>query len=185
MILYDIGLDRYWVASEYRDDRSRANRDRPAVQPAGTTLMVWSEGRVSRLALDGTVEAVLVEDPAIRDVLVSPDATKVAGLTGRGELLVLDVATGEEELRVKHPELNATSQTRLELEAWNADGNAVGVRNGWEIVVVALDGTIRTLPPYSEISPDLRYALRFGSAVEGRNRHEAGLGQHRCARCGD
>ena len=48
MILYDIGLDRYWEATQYREGRSRANRDRPAVQPAGTSLIVWSDEQVSR-----------------------------------------------------------------------------------------------------------------------------------------
>ena len=176
VILYDIGLDRYWVASEYRDDRSRANRDRPAVQPAGTTLMVWSEGQLSRLALDGAVEAVLLEDAALRDVLVSPDGAKVAVLLDRpGVLLVLDGTSGEERLRVDatHPSLGASSERPLELNGWHADGNAVGVSSGWQRAIVALDGAIRVLPNYPEISPDLRFALRFGTFVRGRNRHEA------------
>ena len=176
VILHDIGLNRYWVASEYRSGRTRANGDRPAVQAAGMSLIVWSDGQVRRVALHGTVEAVLFEHDELRDLQVSPDGTKVAVLLDRpGALRVIDIATGEERLRVDgtHPSLGASSERPLELNGWHADGNAVGVSSGWQRAIVALDGAIRVLPNYPEISPDLRFALRFGTSVRGRNRHEA------------
>ncbi len=175
VILHDIGLNRHWVAFEYRNPLSAPDGDRSAVQPTGESLIVWSEGQIHRVGLNGTVEALLLDDDAIRDVRVSPDGAKVAVVRGgAGELLVLDAATGEEVRWVYGPAtpLSVTSDWRLHLGDWHADGNAVSVSAGGQTAIVALDGPIRVLPDYSEISPDLRYALQFGMGIRGRNRHE-------------
>ena len=44
IVVYDVGADRYWTAFEYRNVRMGSSVGLSAVQPAGTSLIVWSEG---------------------------------------------------------------------------------------------------------------------------------------------
>ena len=182
VVAYDLGADRYWTAFEYRHVRPRVHgalrEGFSAVQPAGTSLVVWSEGQVRRMSLDGETEVLLLEQDGIREIEVSPDGTKVAVMSGEpGTLLVLDAASGEELLRVEgdNPLLGSLQGGgrfgQLVIGDWHPDGNALSITaddySGSEAhtVVLALDGDIRVLPQDSLVSSDLRYAIHFGEVV--------------------
>ena len=177
VVAYDLGADRYWTAFEYRHVRPRVHgalrEGFSAVQPAGTSLIVWSEGQVRRMSLDGETEVLLLEDHVIREIEVSPDGTKVAVMLGEpGTLLVLDAASGEELLRVESdnpllgPLQDGGWQGRLAMGDWSTDGNAVSVTASNYTAVLRLDGNVRVLPEGVLVSPDLRYAIEFGEVIE-------------------
>ena len=183
IVIYDLGADRYWTAFECRHVRPRVHgalrEGFSAVQPAGTSLIVWSEGQIRRMSLSGKLEALLLEQDGIREIEVSPDGTKVAVMLGEpGTLLVLDAASGEELLRVEgdDPLLAPLRAHQLTVGSWHANGNALSLTPGehWlNTANVGLDGDVRVLPEGSLVSPDLRYALRFGSSVAGRDWFES------------
>ena len=176
IVIYDVGSERYWTAHEYRDARGDGEGLQPAVvRPAGTALLVLSEGELRRAGLSGETEAVLLTGGAVREILVSPDGANVAVMRGTpGTLLVLDALNGRELLRVgsDHPALGALRggdrDGRLELVAWHADGAAVSVTadGGARTAVLSLGGDIGVLPPNALVSDDLRYAIRFGETIE-------------------
>ncbi len=176
IVIYDVGSERYWTAHEFRDARGDGEGLQPAVvRPAGTALLVLSEGELRRAGLSGETEAVLLTGGAVREILVSPDGANVAVMRGTpGTLLVLDALNGRELLRVgsDHPALGALRggdrDGRLELVAWHADGEAVSVTadGGARTAVLSLGGDIRVLPPNALVSDDLRYAIRFGETIE-------------------
>ena len=147
--VYDLGADTYWAAFDYQD---------AVIELAGASLIVWTEGQLRRVGLNGYTEAVLFEadgdeTAGTAELKASPDGTKVA-LLYVGTLLVLDVATGEELLRLP--------LSRGRLGNWHADGNSLAVTSGSrvQVTLVSLDGTLRVLPE-GWLSPDLRYAVRF------------------------
>ena len=147
--VYDLGADTYWAAFDYQD---------AVIELAGASLIVWTEGQLRRVGLNGYTEAVLFEadgdgTAGTAELKASPDGTKVA-LLYDGTLLVLDVATGEELLRLP--------LSRGRLGNWHADGNSLAVTSGSrvQVTLVSLDGTLRVLPE-GWLSPDLRYAVRF------------------------
>ena len=144
--VYDLGADTYWAAFDYRD---------AVIELAGTRLIVWTEGQLRRVGLNGYTEAVLFEAAgnAEAELRASPDGTKVA-LRHGGTLRVLDVATGEELLR---------APGALGLGNWHADGGSLAMTSGPDgpTVLVSLDGTRRELPEEWQLSPDLRHAVRF------------------------
>ncbi len=150
--VYDLGADTYWAAFDYRD---------AVIELAGTRLIVWTEGQLRRVGLNGYTEAVLFEAAgnAEAELRASPDGTKVA-LRHGGTLRVLDVATGEELLR---------APGALGLGNWHADGNSLAMTGGpdGQTVLVSLDGTQRELPEEWCLSPDLRYALPHGRCSIG------------------
>ena len=177
VVAYDLGADRYWTAFEYRHVRPRVHgalrEGFSAVQPAGTSLIVWSEGQVRRMSLSGEMQALLLEDDGIREIEVSPDGTKVAVMSGEpGTLLVLDAASGEELLRVESdnpllgPLQDGGWQGRLAMGDWSTDGNAVSVTASNYTAVLRLDGGVRVLPEGVLVSLDLRYAIQFGEIIE-------------------
>ena len=144
--VYDLGADKYWAAFDYQD---------AVIELAGTSLIVWTEGQLRRVGLNGYTEAVLWESDSAEEVELkaSPDGTKVA-LRHGGTLRVLDVATGEELLRLP---------SALRLGNWHADGQSLSTTGGpdGQTVLVSLDGTQRELPEGWQLSPDLRHAVRF------------------------
>lgn len=144
--VYDLGADTYWAAFDYQD---------AVIELAGTRLIVWTEGQLRRVGLNGYTEAVLFEAAGNveAELKASPDGTKVA-LRHGGTLRVLDVATGEELLR---------APGALGLGNWHADGNSLAMTGGpdGQTVLVSLDGTRRELPEEWQLSPDLRHAVRF------------------------
>ena len=144
--VYDLGADKYWAAFDYQE---------AVIELAGTSLIVWTEGQLRRVGLNGYTEAVLWESDSAEEVELkaSPDGTKVA-LRHGGTLHVLDVATGEELLRVP---------STLRLGNWHADGKSLAMTDGpdGQTVLVSLDSTQRELPEGWQLSPDLRHALRF------------------------
>lgn len=150
--VYDLGADKYWAAFDYQD---------AVIELAGTSLIVWTEGQLRRVGLNGYTEAVLWESDSAEEVELraSPDGTRVA-LRHGGTLRVLDVATGEELLRVP---------STLRLGNWHADGNSLAMTSGpdGQTVLVSLDGTQRELPEGWCLSPDLRYALPHGRCSIG------------------
>lgn len=150
--VYDLGADTWWAAFDYRD---------AVIELAGTSLIVWTEGQLRRVGLNGYTEAVLFEaaGTAEGELKASPDGTKVA-LRHGGTLRVLDVATGEELLRL--PSLPR-------LGNWHADGNSLAMTDGrldGATVLVSLDGTRRELLEGWLLSPDLRHAVRFTGASD-------------------
>ena len=182
--LYDVGTERYWVAFDYRSVRllDWPSTDLSAVQPAGTGLIVWSVDQIHRVSLSGHSEALLFEHDAIRAIRVSPDGTHVAILYGEpGTLVALDALTGAEVLRVTSddpalgPLRNGGPYELLSMGDWRADGNALSLTARSPTpttffppytVILELDGTIRVLPENRFLSPDLRYAIRFGEIIE-------------------
>lgn len=147
--VYDLGADTYWAAFDYED---------AVIELAGTSILVWTEGQLRRVGLNGYTEAVLFEADGdgtadAAELKASPDGTKVA-LLYDGTLRVLDVATGEEMLRLP--------LSRGRLGNWHADGNSLAVTSGSrvQVTLISLDGTLRVLPE-GWPSPDLRYAVRF------------------------
>ena len=187
VFLVDRATGRYWPAFDYHN-ATITHRDfgihgrlhlslRSAVQPAGRHLIVWATGQVARVSLGGQIEAVLLEDAAIRAVQVSPDGSHVAILYGwPGTILVLETATGAERLRLTSadPGVLTGSTGALYLGTWHADGAALSITTelDWKqsgtTTIVGLDGSLRVLPEdWWWLSPDLRYALRFGKHVAG------------------
>lgn len=149
--VYDLGADTYWAPFDYQD---------AVIELAGTNLIVWTEGQLRRVGLNGYTEAVLFESAGSveAELKASPDGMKVA-LRHGGTLRVLDVATGEELLRVP---------STLRLGNWHADGNSLAMADGPDspTVLVSLDGTQRELPEGWLLSPDLRHAVRFTGASD-------------------
>ena len=148
--VYDLGADTYWAAFDYQD---------AVIELAGTSLLVWTEGQLRRVGLNGYTEAVLFKHEGIgavgtAELKASPDGAKVA-LLYDGTLRVLDVATGEELLRLP--------LSRGRLGNWHADGNSLAMTDGpdGQTVLVSLDGTRRELPEGWRLSPDHRHAVRF------------------------
>ncbi len=187
VFLVDRATGRYWPAFDYHN-ATITHRDfdihnrlhlflHSAVQPAGRHLIAWATGQVARVSLGGQIEAVLLEDAAIRAVQVSPDGTHVAILYGwPGTILVLETATGAERLRLTSadPGVLTGSTGALYLGTWHADGDALSITTELDRVqsgtttIVGLDGSLRVLPDdWVWLSPDLRYALRFGESVGG------------------
>ncbi len=179
VVIYEVGAERYWTPFEYRDAREQAYNPRrlvrlSGVEPAGTSLIVWSEREIRRVGLNGETEAVLFggEIGAVREIKVSPDATKVAAIIGHG-LRVLDAATSESLLHIAvgDPLLGPLQGSRLALGGWRADGGALSITSIAEIgseprtAIVALDGAVRVLPEGLAAAPDLRYALRIGDEL--------------------
>ena len=168
MVFYYVGQRRYWTAFEYRDVYDRKSGTHlSAVQPAGTSLIVWSEDQIRRVALNGYPEAVLLDHSGIREIEVSPDGTKVAVSLQSRTLLVLDTTTGEELLRVGRgdSDLKSLDGKDLEIGSWHPDGQALSVTDGRyrpRAAIVRLDGDIRVLENEWVVSPDFRHALRFG-----------------------
>ena len=152
--VYDLGADTYWAAFDHRD---------AVIEMAAASLIVWTEGQLRRVGLNGYTEAILFEREGIETVELkaSPDGTKVA-LLYDGRLLVLDVATGEELLRVPYPAI-PEGWHALHLGNWHADGHSLAVtgRRWGQTALVSLDGTVRVLPEGWLPSPGLRYAVRF------------------------
>ncbi len=149
--VYDLGADTYWAAFDYQD---------AVIELAGASLIVWTEGQLRRVGLNGYTEAVLFEADGdgtadAAELKASPDGAKVA-LLYDGTLRVLDVATGEELLRLP--------LSRGRLGNWHADGHSLAMTDGpnGQTVLVSLDGTQRELPEEWCLSPDLRYALPHG-----------------------
>ena len=169
VILYDVTADRYWTPLEYRTVRGGETSTSP-VQPAGARLIVSSDGQVRRVGLDGTTERILLDHDRVREIMTSPDATKVAVSLSGYTLLVLDAATGEELLRVStsHPVLGPLRARGWTLGSWRADGDALSLRGEYppETAIVALVGDVRMLPEGWRVSPDLRYAVQVGEVIE-------------------
>ena len=190
--LYDIGMEKYWAAFDYRHARERSwsGVHFSAVRPAGERLIVWSDRQVRRVGLNGYTEAILFEHPWINEIRVSPDGLKVAityerhPMSGASphRLLVLDIATGAEllnigwtdallePLREAAPDVDAFS-----LGVWHGDSGSLSLiahepTCGWcypprPTAIVSLDGGIEVLPEGWVPSPDLRHALRLGEVA--------------------
>ena len=182
--IYDLAEDRYWAAFDYENPRTRigvaGEESRSAVQPAGTSIVVWSGEQVRRMGLDGVTQAVLFEDDTIRAIRVSPDGAKVAVMHGEpGTLLVLDARDGAEVLQVASGDPNLGTlryggrDGMLNLGDWRADSEAVSVTGGdysgprAHTAVLWLDGNIRVLGEGLIVSPDLRYAIQVGRQIAG------------------
>ena len=199
--IYDLGSDKLWTAFDYLHavfvsiagystgwgsvvSVHGISIDRSAVQLAGTSLIVWSEGQIRRVGLNGETEAVLFEHEEITWFEVSPDGTTVAVMYGaptwfqdRVPLVVLDTSTGEELLHTssRFAPLSMWSDGSSPRPRWNADGTALLIAEDDAQQLLTLDGEFHTVPEDWILSPDLRYALRFGeeAGVIRFNRHES------------
>ena len=174
--VYDLGLGVYWAALDYQKTAQSS------VQIAGPELIVWSEGRVRRVNLNGNVEATLLEQDGIESVRVSPDGEKVAVMLvgGPRSILVLDTDNGEELLRVASadsrlaPLREAASGSALTLGTWSRDSARFSVVGGQRTALLPLAGELLMVPGDWDVSPDLHYAMRLGESAEGvcLNRHD-------------
>ena len=171
MVFYDVGQRRYWTAFEYRDVYDRkSGTNLSAVQPTGTSLIVWSEGQIRRVTLNGYPEAVLLDHSGIRDIEVSPDGTKVAVSLQSRTLLVLDTATGEELLRVGRGDARLTPLPGKDLEigSWHPDGQALSITDGAYRPRTRSPGSTATFVSSSgrggvaRLPPRLRFGMRHG-----------------------
>ena len=197
--VYDVGTEKYWAAFDYRHAGTYYGTHFSAVQLAGTKLIVWSDGQVRRVGLNGYTEAILFEHDWIRTVEASPDGTKVALTYGvpRDEevvprsLLVLDIATGAELLRIRYDDAlleplreAAPNVEFFSLGDWHADSGSlslIAARSAcrWcyppdRAAIVSLDGGMRMLPEGWLLSPDLRHALRLGEIAGHREGQHGG-----------
>ena len=184
LYLYDAGTDKYWSAFDYgaihysNADPQETSTSLSAVQLAGTHLIVWRGGQVQRVALNGHMEAVLSDGRWLRAVKVSPDGTNVAILDQVDDtLVVLDIATGEERLRVTGdaPALAPLyERAHPKMGEWRGDGTALSITfTDYDTyddppitAILGLDGSIRVLPEDWLPSPDLRYAIRVGELLD-------------------
>ena len=189
--VYDVGTEQYWSAFDYRHAREQQGYGAhfSAVQPAGTSLIVWSDGQVRRVGLNGYTEAILFEHDWIGDIKVSSDGMKVAITYGLHpgqdvfplNLLVLDATTGAEILHVKMSDpilaplrdqwsdcYTYDRPATLLLGNWHMDGESLHI-SGYECqessAILTVDGSLRILPENWVLSPDLRYALQLGEPV--------------------
>ena len=141
---------------------------RAAVQPAGNRLIVWDPDSLAihSLSLDGESEVALHSGGALAGP-VSFDGSKIAiAVDGSpsgepGSLIILDVQSGDELLRVEadDPRIDAgeSGSWSLEVIRWSADGAALLARgSGAGDFVLTLDGEIRDTPS-GLLSLDLRY----------------------------
>lgn len=185
VLIYDVAEDRYWAAFDYENPRTLIGRagqeNRSAVQPAGTSIVVWSGDHVRRMGLDGKTQAVLFEDDTIRAIRVSPDGAKVAVIFSTpGTVVVLDVDSGAEVLRVDS--YSTAIGTRpygvVGLGHWRDDGSALSAtvrdyqQRQYHTAVLSLDGRIRVLEEGLIVSPNLRYAIQVaGQSIGGPKNH--------------
>ena len=188
--VYDVGTGKYWSAFDYRyagEERTYYQDEFLGVQQAGAKLIVWSDGQVRRVGLNGYTEAILFEHDWIRTIEASPDGTKVAltyGVPRDGEalphsLLVLDIATGAELLHIRYDDAileplreAAPHAEFFSLGDWHADSGSfslIGRKSACRhcyppdrAAIVSLDGGMRMLPEGWLLSHDLRHALRLG-----------------------
>lgn len=181
--VYDLNADRYWEAFDYPHTVLGSGREESAVKVAGESLIVWTEGEVRRVSLEGETERVLFEYDQISWLEPSPDGTKLAiiygvnpsGGTRHAGLLIVDVATGRELLdtgrRIDPISIGSPHDLR---QRWHGDGTALLVEERGQPGFLRLDGTFELLPEDWHVSPDLRYALRVGEEVGGIsfNRHQ-------------
>ena len=189
--VYDVGTEQYWSAFDYRHAREGRSYGAhfSAVHPAGTSLIVWSDGQVRRVGLNGYTEAILFEHDWIGDIKVSSDGMKVAITYGLHpgqdvfplHLLVLDVTTGAELLHVKMfapllaplrdqwSDCYASDRpATLILGNWHIDGESLHISGHScqeSSAILTVDGALRILPENWVLSPDLRYALQLGEQV--------------------
>ena len=189
--VYDVATEQYWAAFDYRHAREGRSYGAhfSAVHPAGTSLIVWSDGQVRRVGLNGYTEAILFEHDWIGDIKASPDGMKVAITYGLHpgqdvfplNLLVLDATTGAELLHVKMPDpllaplrdhwsdcYASDRPATLLLGNWHMDGESLhisGYRCQASSAILTMDGALRILPENWVLSPDLRYALQLGEPV--------------------
>ena len=198
--VYDVATDQYWVALDYPHTVIRetysdrltvlgTSVDLSAVRVAGSSLVVRSGNNVRRVSLAGETERVLFEHNQISWVEVSPDGTKVAIMygaatirSGRGAVLVLDVATGRELLHTERrfDPIFIDDPSDRSRQRWHGDGTALLFEEERQPGLLRLGGEFDVLPRDWILSPDLRYALRvgvelgyhFGSAHTGRDSFE-------------
>ena len=92
--VYDAATARYWSVLDLTPTASH-------VELLGTQLLIWRDGQVRLVGLDGTVRAVLLEHGDIRAVAGSPDGLKVAIAYGNPlAVVVFDIAAGAKILNV-------------------------------------------------------------------------------------
>ncbi len=148
-------------------------------------LVAWDDDTIQTVKLDGEIERVLFRaDEPLSAPVVSPAGDLVAFTLlppgpGEGAVVVIDLHSGEEVLRVAGDDPRIPPHGKLELERWSTDGGALLVSATWSSVLTAahlvleLDGNVYVFPkevrPMSEFafSPDLRYLVRGGLLSPG------------------
>ena len=185
---YDAGTGRNWCLFRYSPTEDGFSRK---VRVAHEGVVVWTDDGLTYDSIDGQSRVLFSEEAMFKAFEVSPDGSKVAvnlqdwievfyeGATTTGVLVVLDVASGAELLRMEDEDiLNVSVLARLDLEApeevairldrWTQDsaGIVLGlVPYSYDAEpggILTLDGDFRMLPrvaepDHSNLSPDGRY----------------------------
>ncbi len=139
-------------------------------------LVAWDYDTIQTVKLDGEVERVLFKagKPLFSAPIVSPAGDLLAftllppGPRETGAVVVINLHSGEEVLRVLGDDPRIPPHGKLELERWSTDGGALLVSATWTAahLVLELDGSVYVFPEEvrhtSEFafSPDLRYVVR-------------------------
>lgn len=151
----------------------------PQIALARDRLIAWDDDTIQTVKLDGQVEKMLFQtDEPFSAPIVSPGGDLIAftlfpwGPRDIGTVVVIDLHTGEEVLRVPGDDPRIPPHGKLELQRWSTDGGALLVSAIWSSVLTAahvvleLDGSVHVFPEEvrstAEIafSPDLRYLVR-------------------------
>lgn len=179
--VHDLGTGKEWVAMELEsgeDTRWRATNQVVVGGPywvvvAGKSLLQVSPAEIRRVSLDGRTESVVAELskwPSSHP-RASPDGTMVLFLDHTYAIVVLDLQSGDDVLRVEPdaPRVEALGrQWPLvgTFPLWGPDGEGILL---WShrlpdrplpSVVLTLDGDLHALPEGATVSEDLHYAIR-------------------------
>ena len=182
----DLETGKEWVITEIATEEGRdigEYCDYMAV--AGDRLLIWTDSAIHVVTLDGRRQPVPFRpDAAIADLIVSPDASKVAlaldapRADGVDSVVVLDLRSGGEVLRVAADDPRIAAQNPrtqalagLQLQRWGTDGTSLWGRfhlSGSRSlhVVLALDGDLHVLS--EEIGERITFSSDLRHAITGR-----------------
>ena len=187
--VHDLGTGKGWVAMELDSDHSWLVRngtagDVPWILVAGDGLLVVGgtelEGEldITRVSLDGRVETVLAEypPPIWSPPKPSPDGKTVVFADHVFAIVVLDIQSGDEVLRVERddprveaPGVRWPSGGTIQ---WSPDGAGflLSTPLSHDVpvpspAILMLDGGLHVLPEGAAVSDDLRYVIRGQALV--------------------
>ncbi|MDE2933723.1 MAG: helix-turn-helix transcriptional regulator [Chloroflexota bacterium] len=176
----DLPTGKRWFLDEPGQFVTRGTLDGdPQIALARDGLIAWDDDTIQTVKLDGQVERVLfrAEKPFSAPIL-SPASDLLAftllpsGPQDIGAVVVIDLHSGEEVLRLPGDDPRIPPHGKLELERWSTDGRALLVSAAWSSVLTAahlvleLDGSVNVFPEEVRstveiaFSPDLRYLVR-------------------------
>ena len=179
--VHDLGTGKEWVAMELEsgEDISWRATNQVVIGPywvvvAGKSLLRITATEMTRVSLDGGTEHVVagLSKWPYSHPRASPDGTMVYFLDHTYAIVVLDLQSGDDVLRVEpgDPRIEALGrQWPLAgvFPLWGPDGAGILLWSLWTgdrplvpWVVLTLDGDLRGLPEGATVSEDLHYAIR-------------------------